>query len=254
VKQGYNTDPKALDLLQALMVKPDAIPNFSLCDGIMWFKGKVWIGNNAPLQQQILEAMHSSIVGGHSGFTVTYKKLQQLFAWQGMKVSAQQFFQSYSICQQAKPNRSKYQGLLAPLPIPPRAWQTVSLDFIEGLPTSGSANYILVVVDKFSKYAYFLPLHHPFTTATVARLFLDHVYKLHGMSLALISNRDRVSTSHLWKELFRLANVTLQMSSAHHPQMDGQTERVNQYLKTFLRCFVHACPTHWLKWLSLAEF
>jgi hypothetical protein len=75
VKQGYNTDPKAQEMLQALMVKPDAIPNFTLSGGILRFKSKVWIGNNVPLQQQILEAVHSSAVGGHSGFHVTYMKL-----------------------------------------------------------------------------------------------------------------------------------------------------------------------------------
>jgi hypothetical protein len=74
------------------------------------------------------------------------------------------------------------------------------------------------------------------------------------MPLAIISNSDRVFTGHLWKELFRLANVTLQMSSAYHLQTDGQTEWVNQCLETFIRCFVHAYPKHWMKWLSLAEF
>jgi hypothetical protein len=108
VNQGYNADPKALEMLQALMVKPDAIPNFIFCDGIQRFKGNVWIGNNVPLQHQILEVVHSSTMQGHLGFPVTYMKLQQLFAWQGMKASAQQFVQSCSICQQDKSNRSKY--------------------------------------------------------------------------------------------------------------------------------------------------
>jgi hypothetical protein len=115
------------------------------------------------------------------------------------------------------------------------------MDFIEGLPLSGSANCILVVVDKFSKYSHFIPLHHPFTTAVVAQTFLHNVYKLHGLPAAIISDRDRVFTSQFCQELFKAAKVQLQMSSANHPQMDGQTKRVNQCLETFLHCFVHAC-------------
>lgn len=130
----------------------------------------------------------------------------------------------------------------------------VSLDFVEGLPQSGQFNCILVVVDKFSKFAHFVPLKHPFTALSVAKSYMNNIYKLHGMPLSLISDRDRVFTSNLWKELFGLSGVTLRMSSAYHPQTDGQTERVNQCLETYLRCFVHACPTKWINWLPLAEF
>jgi hypothetical protein len=81
-------------------------------------------------------------------------------------------------------------------------WHTVSLDFIEGLPRSGHANCILVVIDKFSKYGHFLPLLHPFTTAKVAKVFLDHIYKLHGLPTIIVFDRDRVSTSTFWQTLF----------------------------------------------------
>jgi hypothetical protein len=193
-------------------------------------------------------------VGGHSGFPVTYKKLKQLFAWQGMKIATKTFVRSCASCQQAKPNKAEYPGLLSPLPIPEGAWHIISLDFIEGLPTSGKDNCILVVVDKFSKYAHFVPLHHPFTVAVVAQQFLHQVYRVHGMAMAIILDRDHIFTSQLWQEFFRLANVKLQMSSAYHPQTDGQIERVNQCLETFLCYFVHAWPKHWIKWVSLAEF
>jgi hypothetical protein len=86
----------------------------------------------------------------------------------------------------------QYLSLLSPLPVPNGAWHTISLDFIEGLPRSGSANCILVVVDKFSKYSHFLPLLHPYTAAKVAIVFNNHVYKLHGQLATIISDRDRV--------------------------------------------------------------
>jgi len=101
------------------------------------------------------------------------------------------------------------------------------MDFIDGLPTSGSANCIMVIVDKFSKFAHFVPLHHPYTAPRVAQAFLDNVYHLHGLPTHIVSDRDPVFTSLFWKELFRLAQVQLCLSSAYHPQTDGQTERVN---------------------------
>lgn len=128
------------------------------------------------------------------------------------------------------------------------------MDFIEALPVSQSYTCILVIVDTFTKYANFLPLKHPFTALSVARLFHDQVYKHHGLPTSIVSDRDKIFLSTLWQELFRLAGVQLRMSSAYHPQTDGQSERVNQCLENFLRCFVHACPHQWSKWLSVAQF
>jgi hypothetical protein len=88
-------------------------------------------------------------------------------------------------------------------------------------------------------------LHHPFTALSVAKLFLHNIYKLHDMPLAIVSDRDRIFTSQLRKELFSLAGVKLQMSSSYHLQSDGQTEHLNQTMETFLRYFVSACPAKW---------
>lgn len=117
------------------------------------------------------------------------------------------------------------------------------MDFIEGLPVSGSANAILVVVDKFSKFAHFITLKHPFTAQSVAQLFLDNVYHLHGLPKSIILDRDKIFTILFWQSLFKAVGTSLCLSSSYHPQTDGQTERVNQCLKTFLRCFAHSCPS-----------
>lgn len=254
VMDGYLLDPSVKNLLSKLAVDQDAVPHFTLQEGLLKFKGRIWVGNNHTLQQSILSALHSSAIGGHSGIAVTYRRLKQLFAWPNMKKSVIQFIAACATCQQAKPERVKYPGLLQPLPVPSGAWQTITMDFVEGLPVSGGKNCILVVVDKFSKFGHFVPLKHPFTAAVVAKAFMQHIYRLHGMPSAMVSDRDKIFTSQLWKSLFTLAGVSLNMSSSYHPQSDGQTERVNQCLETFLRCFVHACPHKWIDWLYLAEF
>jgi hypothetical protein len=254
IQASYSQDLDAQSLLSKLSVDPSALPNFVLRDGLLRFKGRIWVGNDALLQNRLVAALHSSPVGGLSGVPVTYCRLKQLFAWRRMKAFVHNFVDQCQTCLQAKPDRAAYPGKLQPLPVPKTAWDTISMDFIDGLPRSGSANCIFVVVDKFSKYGHFIPLLHPYTAATVAHSFIDNVYKLHGLPAVIISDRDPVFTSKLWQHLFKLTGTQLQLSSSYHPQTDGQTERVNQCLETFLRCFASACPRKWKEWLPAAEF
>jgi hypothetical protein len=112
-----------------------------------------------------------------------------------------------------------------------------------------------VVVDRLSKYAHFVAMHHPFTALKVAKIFMTSVYRLHGMPESIMSDRDRIFTSALWKELFQLSGTCLHMSSSYHSQTDGQTERVNQCVETYLRHFVQSCPSKWsFSWLPMVEY
>jgi transposase InsO family protein len=253
IAESYMQTPQDKQLLTELSVNTPS-RHYQLTDGLIKYKGRIWLGHNVDLHTKVMASLHNSAIGGHSGFPVTYRRIKQLFAWPAMKTAIRQFVAACDICARAKPDRSRYPGLLQPLAVPAHAWQVLSLDFIEGLPKSGKYNCILVVVDKFSKFAHFLALAHPFTALKVAQLFMDSIYRLHGLPEAIISDRDRIFTSALWQELFRLSGTTLRMSTSYHPQTDGQTERVNQCLETFLRCFVSSTPRQWKKWLPLAEF
>ena len=128
------------------------------------------------------------------------------------------------------------------------------MDFIEALPKSEGYTVILVVVDRFTKYAHFIPLKHPFSAPVVAKAFLHTLVNLHGPPHTIVSDRDKIFTSHFWRDLFKLWDTKLLMSTAYHPQTDGQSERVNRCLEMFLRCAVHDTPTKWHAWLPLAEF
>jgi len=247
VLDSYTNDVTAKALLSKLSIDPNSVPGFSLRQGILRYHDRIWVGADLILQQKLMHACHSSAIGGHSGFPATYMRMKRLFAWKGMKSALRAFVTSCVTCQRAKPDRARLPGLLQPLPVPDSAWQIISLDFVEGLPCSNRANYILVIVDSFTKYAHFV-------AQSVAKVFLNQVYRLHGLPTAIISDRDRIFTSKFWSELFRLADVKLQMSSSYHPQSDGQTERLNQSMETFLRCFVNACLSKWCSWLPLAEF
>lgn len=254
ITASYDQDPSALSLLTKLAVTGSSDPHFSLHNGVIKYDGKIWLEHSVPLQQKVFLALHASSVGGHSGAPATFYRIQQLFYWRNMKKDIYTWVYECLICQQAKPDRSKNPGLLQPLPVPTAAWDVVSMDFVEGLPQSGSANAVLVVIDKFTKFGHFIALKHPFSAQTIAKLFLDQVYRLHGMPTAIVSDRDKIFTSTFWQTLFRLDGTELRLSTAYHPQTDGQTERLNQCMETYLRCFVHACPSKWIHWLPLAEF
>ena len=131
---GYSSDPQAQLYTTQLAVDPSAVPNFTLQNGLLRYKDRIWHGNNKKLQAQVIQALHTSAVGGHSGVLVTYRRVRQLFAWTGLKSDVHNFVTTCPTCQQSKPDRSRYPGLLQPLHVPSSAWQSISMDFVEGLP------------------------------------------------------------------------------------------------------------------------
>ena len=171
-----------------------------------------------------------------------------------MKKGVRNWVRECAVCQRCKPLLQASAGTLQPLPIPGAVWVDISMDFIEGLPTSRGKDTIFVVVDRLSKYAHFFPLSHPFTTAGVAQIYFEHIYKLHRLPRTIISDRDKVFLSRFWTELFTLQKVALHMSTAYHPQTDGQTGVVNRCVETFLRCMTGERPKDWVLWLPLAEW
>lgn len=166
----------------------------------------------------------------------------------------QTYVRECTICQRNKAEQVASPGLLQPLPIPRRIWESISIDFVEGLPKSHGKQVIFVVVDRLSKYAHFLSLAHPYIAVDVAKLFLDSIFKLHGLPTTIVSDRDPIFLSEVWKEFFSLQGVALHKSSAYHPQTDGQTEIVNKVLETYLRCMCCEDASSWSQWLPLAEW
>lgn len=124
-------------------------------------------------------------------------------------------------CQRSKYDSSAYHGLLQPLQIPSTFWASISMYFIDGLPKSKGKITILVVVDRLTKYGHFLALSHPYTPTFVAHVFLDYIFKLHGMPENIINDRSPVFVSKVWTDLFSMQGVTRSTSTTYHPQIDG---------------------------------
>ena len=117
---------------------------------------------------------------------------------------------------------------LEPFPIPTRIWTYILMDFIDGLPKSRGKTLIFVVVDWISKYSHFCALSHPYTASSMAQIFMDQIFRLHGIPSSIVLDRKTTFTSHFWTELFRLTGTKLKMSLGYHPQIDGQTEVTNK--------------------------
>ena len=184
--------------IQSIGRKIDAQPDsaFTWRDGLLLYKGRVVVPNDATLRATLLHEMHDTKVGGYSGVLRTFKKLNQQFYWPGMYKAVHTYVQECEICQKTKTETLAPAGLLQPLPIPCQVWGDITLDFIEGLPISHGRDTIMVIVDRLSKFAHFLTLRHLFTAKTVADKFVDGVIKLHGMPQSIVSDRDPIFISY----------------------------------------------------------
>lgn len=152
-----------------------------------------------------------------------------------MRTQIHDYIAVCSICQKNKAATSSPAGLLQSLPIPHQVWDDIAMDFINGLPSSCGKDSILVVIDRLSKYAHFLPLSHPYSTKVIAEKFVDGVVKYHGMPKSIISDRDPIFMSYFLREFFKLSGTKLNMSSSYYPQTDGQSEVTNRCLEQYLR-------------------
>jgi hypothetical protein len=128
------------------------------------------------------------------------------------------------------------------------------MDFVEGFLRVNGKSVVLTVVDRFSKYAHFVPLGHPYTATSVAKIFFDAIVCLHCLPESIVSDRDPVFTCKFWTELLSLSGVKLQLSTAFHPQSDGQSEAMNKIITMYLHCLIGDHPRQWLKWLHWAEY
>ena len=128
---------------------------------------------------------------------------------------------------------------MQPLPIPEWKWEVISVDFITGFPKSKKQNdFVMVVVDKLSKAAHFIPVKFTYKAINIADNFMKEVFRLHVIPKIIISDKDVKFTRNFWKSLFKGLDTKLNFSTAYHPQMDGHTERVNQLLEEMLRMYV----------------
>ena len=207
------------------------------------------------LRIDCLRAVHEPAWAGHMGAQKTLVAARKLFWWPGMRTFVEWFVAHCRSCQINKPDNQLPAGLLQPMPIPGRRWESVSMDLIVKLPrTERGHDSIVVFVDRLSKMAHLAACAETIEAHQLAQLFLERVFAHHGMPRELVSDRDSRFTSAFWSEVCRILHVKRAMSSAYHPETDGQTERTNRTLEQVLRHYVAPSQSDWDLHLPFVEF
>ena len=227
--------------------------------GLVRIDKAIYVPRDAMLRTAILKTNHDDPwQGGHFGVQRTLEVIQRLFKWEGMRSQVTQFVKSCDVCQRGKTPRHKPYGLLQPLPIPEKPWQSISMDFITGLPPSmrrrTAFDTILVVVCRYSKMAVYIPTVKTIQANDLAELIIENVIAKFGAPESIVSDRDKLFTSGYWASFCYHLVVRRNMSTAFHPQTDGQTERTNQTLECYLRCFTNYAQDDWVQLLPSAEY
>ena len=227
-------------------------------EGLWKWKNKVYIPKT--LQESFVREEHGYQGHGHQGVTKTCKRLQLKYGFPGLFQQVQQVIRTCDVCQRGKASRHKPYGLLQPLETPKGPWQSVTMDLIVKLPEAyrpgddTAYDSIHVSVDRLTKQADFTPWKETWDAATSAERLRDVLVVRHGLPFEIITDRGSVFTSKYWNTFMKTLGIKQKFSTAYHPQTDGQTERVNQILTTYLRMHVNDTQDDWPRWLGMAEF
>jgi hypothetical protein len=213
---------------------------------------------NEQDKARILKECHSDPLAGHWGQRRTIEKVRRRYNWPYLRRDVSEFITSCLVCRHAKPVRHAPYGLLRSLNVPDTPWADITLDFIMELPPSeydGKVyDTILVVVDKLTKMAHYIPTVSTLSSTGLTFILLREVIRLHGVPSSITSDRGKQMDSKYYKTFIDLLGSIVRLSTAFHPQTDGQTERQNQSLEQYLRAYCAYEQDDWATWINLAEF
>ena len=195
-------------------------------DGSLWYKGRVMVPQLIELREEILMEFHCSRFAVHPGGTKMYQDLRRQYYWSGMKRHVGNFVRRCLTCQQVKAEHQRPTGLLQQLEVAEWKWEHVTMDFVTHLPrTSRIHDAVWVIVDRLTKLAHFLIVRMTFTLEEFCRLYIREIVRLHGVPISIVSDIDPRFTTHFWKNFQKAMGTQLMMSTAFHPQTNGQSEK-----------------------------
>ena len=234
---------------------PPATTTFRSTTCLYYNGDQLYIPAHDKLRRECFEASHSHLWSGHFGVRKTLKRLQTAYWWPNMQQDVEDWIRHCDCCQRNKFQRIAPPGKLQPLEIPKKPWTEISMDWITCLPrTEAGYDAILVVVDRLSKLTHFIPCNSSDGALASAKHFQREIVRLHGLPESIVSDRDPRLTAKFWAELMKLLQVRQKLSTARHPQTDGQTENMNQQLEDFLRHYIGPLQNDWDTLLPAAEF
>jgi len=256
IRQGYQQDDECKHILLDDEKKENVSNEWQVTSaGLIKRRDQVLVPNDSTLRTMIITSNHDDITAAHRGVAKTIDLITRSFYWKHMHRDVKEYVSSCVSCQQNKVTNQSPLGLLHPIATPEQRWHTITMDLITSLPVTKDGNdAIVVVVDKFSKMVHYIPTVTTTDAPKLATLMIEHVIRLHGVPIHIISDRDPRFTSSFWKALWLQLGTKLKMSTAYHPQSDGLTERNNRTLEESLRSYVNYHQNNWDTMLPLLEF
>ena len=214
-------------------------------DGVAYMEGRIYVPNNKELREEILKKHHDPADIGHPGQHRMLELLKRTYWWPELKEDIKRYVQGCFKCQQNKVQHQKKTGELHPLEIPQGLWQEISIDIIGLLPKSNRIDVIVVIVDRFTKIIRLKAAMMNISSEGIAKIYRDDIWKLYGIPRKILSNRGLQFASKFMEEFTKALGTKRQLSTAYHPQTDGQTERINQEIGTFLQHYVNYQQDDW---------
>ncbi|GJV66218.1 putative reverse transcriptase domain-containing protein [Tanacetum coccineum] len=224
-------------------------------DGTLCLDNRSWLPCYGDTRSLIMHESHKSKYSIHPGADKMYHDLKMLYWWPNMKADIATYVSKCLTCAKVKAEHQRPSGLLVQPDIPEWKWEKITMDFITKLPkTAAGYDSIWVIVDRLTKSAHFLPMKETDSTEKLTRLYMKEIVARHGIPVSIISDRDSHFTSRVWKSLNEALGTQLNLSTAYHPQTDGQSERTIQTLEDMLRACVIDFGNGWDRHLPLVEF
>jgi len=208
-------------------------------DGYLWHQGKIWIPNNEGIRTNLIRRHHDIPQAGHGGTAKSTELLQRKYYWPRIRETIKQYVKNCDICQRTQVVRHAQYGLMKANEAPDRPWKSISMDFITDLPLSEGSDAVLIVIDRLTKMPHFIPSTKDMNARQFQETFMREIFRLHGLPRDIITDRGSIFTSDLWKETTKKPGIERRLSTAFHPQTDGQTERTNSTLEQYLPAYVN---------------
>ncbi|GAA5972537.1 hypothetical protein JCM11641_001890 [Rhodosporidiobolus odoratus] len=231
----------------------DSAPSFKMEEGLMYFEGsRIVVPDVKSVREALLHDAHDAL--GHPGSRKSLASLSASFYWPGMAKSVDRYVSSCDGCQRHKSRTTRRAGQLHSLPVPPRAFSDVALDFVGPLPLSEGKDMLLTVTDRLTGHTRLLACRSKDGAKEVADTVFKGWFSLFGLPERLVSDRDKLFTSRFWRTLHERTGVKLQMSTAFHPETDGRSERTNKTVVQMLRQQVSRQQKNWVRFLPSTEY
>ena len=226
IKEARDKDEEVIKVVEEMKkarVKTLRDEEWQIEEGLVLKEKRVYVPKDEKLRVEIIRLHYNTAIAGHGGQWKTVELVTRNYWWPGVTKEVKRYVEGCDQCQRMKNRAEMPVGKLRPNQVPERPWQHILVDFITKLPVSKGHDSILVVCDRFSKMSHFVAMTEKTTAEGLARLFRDNMWKLHGLPESVISDRGPQFAAGMMKELNKMLGIEMKLSTAYHPETDGQT-------------------------------